>query len=58
MTLYDELKPFARGDFGELLNEPYRDQGCHQGMLIGLEEVKSDDDTFLIFNGRIATKQG
>ena len=43
--------------FGELLNEPYRDFGCHEGTLIELEEVKSEDDTYLVYTGRMATKQ-
>lgn len=42
--------------FGELLNEPYRDQGCHEGDLIELKEVRTHYGTFLVFTGRTAEK--
>lgn len=50
MTQNDEI-------FGELLNEPYQDYGCHEGTLIELAEVNSKDDKVLIFTGRMARKQ-
>ncbi len=37
--------------FGRLLNEPYKNYGCHEGTIIGLVLVKSGDDRVLIFNG-------
>ena len=40
--------------FGRLLNEPYKDYGCHEGTIIGLVLAKSGDDRVLIFNGRTA----
>lgn len=43
--------------FGELLNEPYQDYGCHEGTLIELTEVKSGDDKVLLFTGRMAKKK-
>ncbi|MCR5409356.1 MAG: hypothetical protein K6E90_00065 [Lachnospiraceae bacterium] len=49
MTQNDEI-------FGELLNEPYQDYGCHEGTLIELKEVDSNDDKVLVFTGRMARK--
>lgn len=43
--------------FGELLNEPYQDYGCHKGMLIELMEVKAKDDKVLIFTGRMVREE-
>ena len=43
--------------FGELLNEPYRDQGCHEGDMIELEEMGAQDKTALVFTGRIAERR-
>ena len=40
--------------FGVLLNEPYKDQGCHEGDLIELAEQKTEEDSFLVFTGRTA----
>lgn len=51
MTENDEI-------FGELLNEPFHDHGCHEGMLIELEEVEAGDDKVLLFTGRTARKRG
>lgn len=47
MTMNDEI-------FGELLNEPYRDYGCHKGTLIELTEAKAGEDKVLVFTGRMA----
>lgn len=41
--------------FGILLNEPYKDQGCHEGDLIELVEYDNGEDNFLVFTGRTAT---
>lgn len=43
--------------FGELLNEPYNDYGCHEGTIIGLSLAKAGDEHVLIFNGQIAEMQ-
>ncbi len=44
--------------FGELLNEPYKDFGCHQGDLIEIEQVNiSEDDQALFFTGRMVAAQ-
>lgn len=50
MTQNDEI-------FGELLNEPYQDFGCHEGTMIELREVDSNDDKVLLFTGRMARKK-
>ena len=50
MTMNDEI-------FGELLNEPYQDYGCHEGTLIELTEAKAGDDKVLVFTGRMAEKK-
>lgn len=50
MTQNDEI-------FGELLNEPYQDFGCHEGTLIELVETNAGDDKVLIFTGRMARKE-
>ncbi len=42
--------------FGELLNEPYRDYGCHEGDLIEIQEVNVEDGKVLVFTGRIAER--
>lgn len=42
------------GVFGELLNEPFRDCGCHKGNMIELEEIEYDGVKFLVFTGRTA----
>ena len=42
------------GIFGELLNEPHNDYGCHEGMLIGIKELQTADNKYLVFNGLIA----
>ena len=47
MTEKDEI-------FGELLNEPYKDYGCHEGDFIEINEVTAGDETILIFTGRTA----
>lgn len=44
----------TNGIFGELLNEPYKDFGCHKGDLIGIKEIQSEDNKFLVFNGLTA----
>ena len=44
----------SNGIFGELLNEPYKDFGCHQGTMIGMKEIQSEDEMFLVFNGLTA----
>ena len=48
---------FANGEefFGELLNEPYQDYGCHQGEIIGLMMTKGEDRV-LAYDGRKARK--
>lgn len=40
--------------FGELLNEPCRDYGCHAGDLIEIEETDTGDEKVLVSTGRIA----
>ena len=40
--------------FGELLNEPNHDYGCHKGDLIELEETDAGEDKVLVFTGRMA----
>ena len=50
MTMNDEI-------FGELLNEPYQDYGCHEGTLIELTEAKAGDGKVLVFTGRMAEKK-
>ena len=47
---------FANGKelFGTLLNEPYRDYGCHEGTIIGLVIAQAGEKQVLIFNGRTA----
>jgi hypothetical protein len=40
--------------FGELLNEPNRDYGCHEKDLIELKETDVGDEKVLVFTGRIA----
>ncbi len=50
MTQNDEI-------FGELLNEPYKDYGCHEGTLIEITEFHSEEDRVLLFTGRMAKKQ-
>ena len=40
--------------FGELLNEPYKDYGCHEGTLIEIAETKAGDGNVLVFTGRTA----
>lgn len=43
--------------FGELLNEPYQDYGCHEGTLIELVETNAGDEKVLVFTGRMARKE-
>ena len=43
--------------FGELLNEPYRDYGCHEGDLIEIQEVNVKDGKVLVFTGRMAERK-
>lgn len=43
--------------FGELLNEPYQDYGCHEGTLIELVETDVGDDKVLVFTGRMVRKE-
>jgi len=50
MTNNDEI-------FGELLNEPYQDYGCHESTLIELVETDACDDKVLVFTGRMARKE-
>ena len=40
--------------FAELLNELYKDFGCHEGSLIELALAKAGDDKVLMFTGRMA----
>ena len=40
--------------FGELLNKPNHDYGCHKGDLIELEETDTGDEMVLVYTGRIA----
>lgn len=40
--------------FGELLNEPYSDFGCHKGSMIGLVMTKENNEDVLAFSGKIA----
>lgn len=48
---------FANGKelFGSLLNEPYKDYGCHEGTVIGLVMGHYGEEEVLVFNGRTAS---
>lgn len=43
--------------FGELLNEPYQDYGCHEGEIIGFAVAKAEEDRVLVYTGHIARKE-
>ena len=43
--------------FGELLNEPFQDYGCHEGEIIGFGLAKAGEDRVLVYTGHIARKE-
>ena len=40
--------------YGVLLNEPYKDYGCHEGTIIGLVVARLKEKPILLFHGRTA----
>lgn len=42
--------------FGELLNEPYQDFGCHEGELIGFVVARNGDEKVLVHTGHVARR--
>ncbi len=50
--------PHENALFGQLLNEPDQDYGCHEGTIIGLDLVKAGENDILVFNGMAAEWSG